>query len=65
MKVVTIYSSGPLMDEQEQQIKGILLESECPNESLSATFPDFECMEGNDIYFHGTQKCRTEIMVGE
>ena len=51
MKIL-IYSKNPLTEVEQNKIKGIIAESQCPNESLKNTFNRFSFMQGDSfIYF--------------
>ncbi len=49
MTIVT--QNQKLSDEDKQKIKDIFAQSNCPNESLVNTFPSFNCIRDNVLYF--------------
>lgn len=50
MKIL-VYSRTQLNDVEQNKIKGIFKESECPNESLKNTFNRFAFMQGDSIIY--------------
>ena len=66
MKIL-IYSKNPLTEVEQNKIKGIVTQSQCPNESLKNTFKRFSFMQGEYvIYFDDiTVQNRHEAIVTE
>lgn len=49
---MNIKSNTPLSDAEMKQIRAIMRESKCPQESLSSTFPDVKVkVDGETVYF--------------
>lgn len=64
MKKVLVCSNYSLSSEEREKIKGIMQESECPNESLKNTFPErYKGIDEDVINFDvGVERSvRTEI----
>lgn len=66
MKIL-VYSRNPLNAVEKTRIKGIVMQSHCPNESLKNTFKRFSFMQGNNnIYFDDiTMQNRNEAIITE
>lgn len=66
MKIL-VYSRNPLNAVEKTRIKGIVTQSNCPNESLKNTFKRFSFMQGNNnIYFDDiTMQNRNEAIITE
>ena len=53
MIVLTILSREPISDEDKKKIEQILVESNCPHESLANTFERYSGIFGDVITFDG------------
>lgn len=50
---MTILSREPISDEDKKKIEQILIESNCPHESLTNTFENYTGIVGDVITFDG------------
>lgn len=47
---ITVLSDKIVSNEIEKKIKSIFTQSQCPNESLINSIPEFNHLDGNTIY---------------